>query len=163
MTSVETRSFWLVRVTLGALIVTSWLFVPVILYCAVCVAPEQVVFELAQLNTPARLIPTLAFVHEPEPRTTVPRSRLRTQFRVSGFTMRAVPVAFWLGPTAKAGVALTVSAASVAASVVARRTLLIFRFPHLDQLAVGRLRSPVDLPINHDRFRLCSSAWLTPT
>src|SRR5262249_31573675 len=104
------------------LMMTTWLLVPVILYCAVWVAPEQVVLLLEQLNTPARVIPTLAPDQLPAPSTIVPRSRLRTQASVSGFTTRAVAVAFWLGPTARAGVALS---AKAAASVAMLRNLLI--------------------------------------
>src|SRR6476620_2969864 len=100
---------------------TRWFLVPVTLYCACLVAPEQVTLELPQVNTPALVMPMLVAAQMPVPdRTIVPRSRSWIQVRVSGLTIFAVPVAFWFGPTARAGVALSVIAAAVAASDAVR-------------------------------------------
>src|SRR4051794_11363517 len=110
--SVLVLSFWFVSVTSLAFTVTTWLFVPVIVYSAFLVAPEQVTLVLGQLKLPPLVMPTTAPVHVPAPdRTMVPRSRSRTQVRVSGFTTRAVAVACLSGLT---GVPVAAAAAGVA-------------------------------------------------
>ena len=50
--SVSVGSLWLVSVTLGAVIFTVRLLLPLTLYLATCVAPVQVRLALAQLKTP---------------------------------------------------------------------------------------------------------------
>src|SRR5215210_5095871 len=65
----------LVRVTLGALIVTTCLLVPVTLYLATWLAPLHTRLVVAQLNAPAREIPTVAPDQAPRFKVMVPRSR----------------------------------------------------------------------------------------
>ena len=79
-----------------------------------------------------------------------------------GLAVVAVTV---LGPgAARAGVAVSVRAATVAASDVIRKVLFIFQNPHWFS-SVWRLaeRKPVirDVAINRDRLRLPSGEWLT--
>src|SRR4029079_4521135 len=102
--SVLVLSAWLVRVTFGAVMNTRWLLVPVTLYCAALVAPEQVTLVLPQVKTPALVMPTLVAAQVPVPSTIVPRSRSCTQVSVNGLTILALALAFWFGPTASAGV-----------------------------------------------------------
>src|SRR6476646_11312211 len=113
-------SFWLTSVTLGALIRTTWLLVPVTLYFATWVAPVQVMLALVQLNTPALLIAMVAPDQAPGPSTIVPRSRSWTHLRVSGFTTVALTVATVPG-AARAGAAAITAAAANALAVKPRR------------------------------------------
>src|SRR3954451_2935301 len=108
-----------VSVTSGAVILTSWLFVPVTLYCAGFVALVQVTLVLAppsQLKVPSGAMLTVAPVQVPELRMMVPRSRACCDWSVNGLRIRAVPVAFWKGPAARAGVGVSATAADVAIS-----------------------------------------------
>src|SRR5439155_23515445 len=80
------ESLRLTRVTLGAVILTVWLLVPLTLYCATCVAPVHVRLALAQLKAPAREIPTVAPDQMPGTSAIVPRLSFCSRVRISGFT-----------------------------------------------------------------------------
>src|SRR5260370_25139169 len=84
--SVLVGSFWLTRVTFGAVIRTVWLFVPDPLYLATCVAPVQATFALVQLKPPVREMPTVAPDHVPGPTTIVPRSRFSNHLSANALT-----------------------------------------------------------------------------
>ena len=85
-------SLWLTMVTLGELMKTVRLLVPLTLYIAAWVTPVHVRFGLVQLNTPTREMATVAPDQVPGPSTTEPRSRSWSQVRISGLTTLACTV-----------------------------------------------------------------------
>src|SRR3954453_13632317 len=72
---------------------TTLLLLPLTLYFAGWVTPEQVRLALAQVNTPAREMLTVAPDQVPGFRTMDPRSRFCSHVSTSGFSTLALTVA----------------------------------------------------------------------